>query len=144
MLPGARDREIQHFREIFSDLPLSYSDISKQYATYIDSDKSDVTIGVPSGSLTESFARGNKVLMIGQNPTTGDYLGFPREGRYLLYEPDYRVFAERLDEIREMSTKTFADQFAADREYVVANATSDKTIQIISDLIQARVDSATI
>jgi hypothetical protein len=139
MLPGAREREIEHFKQIFSDVSISFSDASRLYTTYLESDQSDVTIGVPSGSLTESFARGNKVLMIGQNPSSGDYLGFPREGRYLLYEPEYEVFAERLDEIREMSTRDFADEFAADREYVVANATSDKTIDILSQLIREQV-----
>lgn len=140
MLHGAREREIRHFKEIFAEVPFSYSDVSRPYATYIDSDLSDVTIGVPSGSLTESFARGNKVLMFGQNPSDGDYLGFPRGGPYLLHEPSYEVFAERLDLIREMSTGSFADQFKADREYVVANATSDKAIQVILDLIREQVD----
>jgi hypothetical protein len=135
----AREREIEHFKKVFAAVSSSLSDSSKPYATYLDSDQSDVTIGVPSGSLTESFARGNKVLMIGQDPSTGDYFGFPREGLYLLHEPDYDLFAERLDEIREMSTKTFADRFELDREYVVANATSDKTIAIISQIVREQV-----
>lgn len=140
MLPGATEREIRHFKEIFADVSFSYSDVSRRYATYIDSDLSDVTIGVPSGSLTESFARGNKVLMYGQNPSEGDYLGFPTEGLFLLHEPSYAVFAERLDLIREMSARSFADQFQADREYLVANATSDKAIRVILDLIREQVD----
>ena len=142
--PGHVEDEIRHYKQIFVGVTLSFTDPYVPYSTYVASDTADVTIGIPSGSLTESFARGNKVLMIGQNPSTGDLLGFPREGPYLLFEPNYEIFAERLDVIREMSTKTFADQFAADQEYVVANATSDKTIQIISELIQARVNSATI
>jgi hypothetical protein len=141
-LPGAKEREIQHFKEVFSGVPLSFSDTSKPYVTYLESDQSEVTIGVPSGSLTESFARGNKVLMISQLPSTGDYLGFPRDGLYLLHEPSYKAFAERLDAIRDMSTGGFADKFHLDREYVVANATSDLTAHLILDLIRAYVTTA--
>lgn len=139
MLPGATEREMRHFKEIFADVPISYSDISRRYATYIDSDLSDVTIGVPSGSLTESFARGNKVLMCGQNSSEGDFLGFPKEGLYLLNEPGYELFAERLDLIRSMSCSSFAMKFQADREYLVANATSDRTLSEIRNLIREQI-----
>lgn len=138
--PNQHVDEMNQYHQIFEGVEIFFSDPNVRYSTYWESDCADVAVGVPAGSLTETFARGNKVLMIGQDPSTGDYLGFPREGLYLLHEPNYNVFAERLDVIRKMSTRSFADQFESDREYVVANAASGQTTQISSELIREQVN----
>jgi hypothetical protein len=129
------EREENHYREIFAGVPVTFSDPYLPYTTYLESDQSEVTIGLPTGSLTESFARGNKVLMVGQEPSSGDLYGFPKQGLFFLNEPEYALFAQRLDMIREMSTSDYAFEFRAERESMVANANSDKTISIVEDLL---------
>lgn len=135
------EREKQHYREVLQGVSISFSDPYLPYTTYLESDRSEVTVGLPSGSLTESFARGNKVLMIGQDPSAGDLYGFPKRGMYLLHEPDFETFAERLDLIREMDTNYFAKLFEADRASMVANANSDDTISIVQNLLAERIKS---
>ncbi|MFM7525815.1 MAG: hypothetical protein ACKO48_04770 [Actinomycetota bacterium] len=136
--PGQVDAERRHYERVFEGLRLNFTDPSKAYSTYLASDESDVTIGVPSGGLTESFGRGNKVLMIRQTPTSGTYYGFPVEGDWLLTEPDFDEFAARLDKLRNSRREDLATQWRDAREYVVANAETDAPISIVRDHI-ARV-----
>jgi len=136
--PGQVDAERRHYERVFEGLRLNFTDPSKAYSTYLASDESDVTIGVPSGGLTESFGRGNKVLMIRQTPTSGTYYGFPVEGDWLLTEPDFDEFAARLDKLRNSRREDLAAQWRDAREYVVANAETDAPISIVRDHI-ARV-----
>lgn len=128
MAAGARQREILHYLKIFSGVDVSFSDPTRQYETYFASDHSEVTVGVPTGAIIESFARGNKVLMFAQNPATGDYFGSPAKGAFLLHEPDYDEFECRLQQILNQDQSEFADSFKGLREFVAANACSDVAI----------------
>lgn len=141
--PGQVDAERRHYERVFEGLRLGFTDPSKAYSTYLASDESDVTIGVPSGALTESFGRGNKVLMIRQTPTSGTYYGFPVDGDWLLTEPDYEEFATRLDTLRNARREDLAAQWRQAREYVVANAESDTPISLVRDHIARALNRAT-
>ena len=141
--PGQVDAERRHYERVFEGLRLNFTDPSKAYSTYLASDESDVTIGVPSGGLTESFGRGNKVLMIRQTPTSGTYYGFPVEGDWLLTEPDFDEFAARLDKLRNSRREDLAAQWRDAREYVVANAETDAPISIVRDHIARALNRAT-
>jgi hypothetical protein len=141
--PGQVDAERRHYERVFEGLRLNFTDPSKAYSTYLASDESDVTIGVPSGGLTESFGRGNKVLMIRQTPTSGTYYGFPVDGDWLLTEPDFDEFATRLDILRNLRREDLATQWRQAREYLVANAETDAPISLVRDLIAQALNRVT-
>ena len=140
--PGQVDAERRHYERVFEGINLRFTDPSKAYSTYVASDEADVTIGVPSGALTESFGRGNKVLMIRQTPSSGTYYGFPVEGDWLLTEPTYEEFAARLDVLRAANREQCANQWRASREYVVANAESDAPVALVRELIAKALNGA--
>jgi hypothetical protein len=140
--PNQLADERRHYRRIFGGVDLRFTDPSEPYSTYIASDEADVTIGVPSGALTESFGRGNKVLMIRQTPSSGTYYGFPVEGDWLLTEPTYEEFAARLDVLRAANREQCANQWRASREYVVANAESDAPVALVRELIAKALNGA--
>jgi len=141
--PRQVDAERRHYERVFDGVRLNFTDPSQAYSTYLASDEADVTIGVPSGALTESFGRGNKVLMIRQTPSTGTYYGFPIEGDWLLTEPTYEEFAARLDKLRAATRADCAAQWQVAREYVVANAETDSPIELVRSQIARALSSAT-
>jgi len=141
--PGQIDAERRHYERVFEGVRLNSTDPSRAYSTHLASDEADVTIGVPSGALTESFGRGNRVLMIRQTPSTGTYYGFPIEGDWLLTEPTYEEFAARLDELRAATREDCAAQWQVAREYVVANAETDSPIELVRSQIARALSSAT-
>lgn len=141
--PGQVDAERRHYERVFEGVSLNFTDPSIPYSTYLASDESDVTIGVPSGSLTESFGRGNKVLMIRQSPSSGTYYGFPVEGDWLLTEPDYDEFATRLDMLRGSGREDLASRWREARDYVVANCESDAPISLVRDFVSEAIFSTT-
>lgn len=128
---GARQREVRHYLKVFSGVEVSFSDPTRQYETYFESDQSEVTVGVPTGALIESFARGNKVFMFAQSPDTGDYFGSPVTGAFLRHEPTYEQFKSQLQHLLEQNQSDFADSFRSEREFVVANACSDAGISTV-------------
>lgn len=132
--------EIAHYMRVFDGVRLHFTDPSLPYASYLASDESDVTVGVPSGALTESFGRGNKVLMFRQSPESGSYYGFPVEGAWLVTEPTYKQFAERLDFLRERPRAELVAEWREVREYVVANAVSDSPLRIVRDFVTRSVN----
>jgi len=140
--PGQVDAERRHYERVFEGINLRFTDPSKAYSTYIASDEADVTIGVPSGALTESFGRGNKVLMIRQTPSSGTYYGFPVEGDWLLTEPTYEEFSARLDVLRAANREDCANQWRKGRDYVVANAESDASIALVRELVAKALNGA--
>lgn len=131
MVAGARQREIRHYLKVFAGVEVSFSDPTRQYETYFESDQSEVTVGVPTGALIESFARGNKVLMFAQNPDTGDYFGSPVTGAFLCHEPTYEDFKYQLQYLLAQGQSEFADSFRSEREFVMADACSDVGITTV-------------
>jgi len=137
--PTQQADERRHYERVFAGIELTFTDPSDPYASYRASDESDVTIGVPSGALTESFARGNKVLMYRQDPHSGSYYGFPLDGEWVLTEPTYEQFAERLDKLRAMRREDAAKAWRRERQYMVANAESDEPIRLVRALLDRAI-----
>lgn len=137
--PGQWENERAHYREVFKGVEVTFTDPSVRYATYAASDCSGVTVGVPSGSLTESFGRGNKVLMFGQGKSTGDYLGFPFEGPWLVNEPTYEMFSSALSHVRRLSDAQFKLQASDVSKKMLANADSDMAALMISEAVNAAI-----
>ena len=134
--PGHVEDEIQHYKQVFAGVTLSFTDPYVPYSTYVASDAADVTIGVPSGSLTESFGRGNKVLMFGQNPQSGDYLGFPLAGDWLICEPTYQEFEVKLDILRGENRITKSRQWQDSRCYMIEDAETEEPVTRVVNLLQ--------
>jgi hypothetical protein len=139
LAPGQSANERHHYEQVFSGVRLSFTEPADTYASYRASDDSDITVGVPTGALTESFARGNKVLMIRQDPRTGTYYGFPIDGDWVLTEPTYEQFAVQLDKLRSMNRQDAANAWSREREYMVANAESDDPIRLVRSLLDRAI-----
>jgi hypothetical protein len=139
LAPGQSAFERRHYEQVFSGIRLSFTDPTDPYASYRASDDSDVTVGVPTGALTESFSRGNKVLMVRQDPTTGTYYGFPIDGDWVLTEPTYEQFAAQLDKLRSMNRQDAANAWSCEREYMVANAETDAPIRLVRSLLDRAI-----
>jgi len=133
--PNQLDEERAHYSRTFAGVQLSFTDPGVAFASYRASDDSNVTVGVPSGALTESFGRGNKVLMFRQSPESGSYFGFPVDGPWLVTEPTYDKFAQRLDDLRSRLRQEVAQQWQQARHFMVANAESDAPLAIVRELI---------
>lgn len=139
LAPMQSDNERCHYERVFSGVRIRFTDPTDPYASYRASDEADVTVGVPSGALTESFARGNKVLMVKQDPKTGSYYGFPTDGDWVLTEPTYEQFAARLDKLRSISRQDAASAWSREREYMVANAETDSAINMVQVLLNRAI-----
>ena len=136
--------EIRHYQQVFDGVTLGFSDPSQPYSSYVASDLSDVTIGVPTGLLTESFARGNKVLMLQEQPESDGYYKFPIAGPWLLTEPRYEEFASRLDLLRSQKRENLAGAWQRQREYMVANATADRAIGLVRQFLDCAIRGETL
>ena len=75
----------------------TFTDPSLPFATHLASDHSNVTLGLGSTAVTESMARGNKVLSMWTDKSP---LGLPDNSLMFLRKPTYQEFEKRLDEIR--------------------------------------------
>jgi hypothetical protein len=75
--------------------------VKERYSTYYLCDRSEVTLGMTSSVLWESFGRGNKVLAV--NCTNNEAYDFPIPGPWSMRQPSYSEFEARLREIQTMS-----------------------------------------
>lgn len=75
--------------------------IFERYSTYYLCDRSEVTLGMTSSVLWESFGRGNKVLAV--NLTDNAIFDFPIPGIWSMRQPTYNEFENRLQELLQMS-----------------------------------------
>lgn len=133
------EEERHYFAEIFSGVKLTFSEPTREFSTYYACDSGDVTVGIPSGSLTESFGRGNKVLMLAQLLHTGDRYGFPFPGPWLTHEPTYGEFESSLSQIRNMSRAQFAIEADNARSLVLENPNSDKAARLVREAVQLKM-----
>ena len=134
--PGQTADEIRHYRSVFDGIDLSFTNPSLRYSTYVASDDADVTVGVPSGSLTESFARGNKVLMVQQLPASGSYFSFPKDGDWLLTEPSYGDFRVRLKMLQNLSRLEATNLWKSERQEMVFEGESDFAISKVKSILE--------
>lgn len=91
--------------------------LKDRFATYFASDCAQVTIGMCSTSLWESFARGNKILAV--NSAESEQYNFPISGIWFMRKPSYREFEQRLNEILAMSYEEWHATSKPSREYLV-------------------------
>lgn len=89
----------------------------ERYATYFLSDCSEVTIGMSSTVLWESFSRGNKILSV--NPTSNDTYNFPVDGIWSLQKPSFKEFSSRLEWILKMDDEEWDELSKQAREYLI-------------------------
>ena len=54
--PSHEYDERKYFQQVFAGVAIEFSDPRTPYSSYLASDASDVTVGVPTGAITESFA----------------------------------------------------------------------------------------
>lgn len=91
--------------------------LKERYASYYLSDRSEITIGMSSSVLWESFGRGNKMLAV--NQTDNEVYDFPIDGFWSLRRPSYLEFAERMNLILNMPQDVwFVKTQVAQRELV--------------------------
>jgi hypothetical protein len=134
--PGQTADEMRHFHSVFDGIELSFTNPSLRYSTYIASDEADVTIGVPSGSLTESFARRNKVLMVQQLPASNSHFSFPKDGDWLLTEPSYGDFWARLKMLQNLSRLEATNSWKSERQAMVFEGESDFAISKVKSILE--------
>jgi predicted YcjX-like family ATPase len=77
--------------------------------------------------------------MYRQDPRSDTYYGFPLDGEWVLTEPTYEQFAERLDKLRAMQREDAANAWRREREYMVANARSDEPIRLVRALLDRAI-----
>lgn len=113
----------------------------ERYATYFLSDCSEVTIGMSSTVLWESFSRGNKILSI--NLTNNSIYNFPVDGVWSLQQPSYEEFSNRLEWILGMNDKEWSELSKQAREYLIRPSTTETVAERINREIRERIDSRT-
>jgi hypothetical protein len=133
--PNQLEDEMAHYARMFAGVQLTFTDPGVAFASYKASDETNVTVGVPGGALTESFGRGNKVLMFRQSPESGSHFGFPVDGPWLVTEPTYDEFATSLENLRRRPRIEVVDQWRQAREFMLANAESDAPLRIVRDYV---------
>jgi hypothetical protein len=74
--------------------------VKERYASYFLSDRAEITLGMTSSVLWESFGRGNKVLAV--NLTDNPIYDFPISGIWSMRQPTYEQFAARMRELLAM------------------------------------------
>ena len=75
--------------------------IRERYGTYFLCDRSNLTVGMASSVLWESFGRGNKLLAV--NNTDNPIYDFPISGVWSMRRPSYDEFSERLHTLLTMA-----------------------------------------
>ena len=74
--------------------------VKERYASYFLSDRAEMTLGMTSSVLWESFGRGNKVLAV--NLTDNPIYDFPISGIWSMRQPSYEQFAARMRQLLAM------------------------------------------
>ncbi len=113
--------------------------VRERYATYYLCDRSNLTIGMTSSVLWESFGRGNKMLAI--NHTNNPTFDFPIPGIWSMRCPSFDEFSERVNNLREMSQSEWLRISAEARSDLMGSDQGPRAQfrinQIIRDAIEA-------
>ncbi len=81
--------------------------VKERYASYFLSDRAELTLGMTSSVLWESFGRGNKVLAV--NLTDNEIYDFPIPGIWSMRQPSYQAFVERMQRLLTMPQVDWLD-----------------------------------
>lgn len=92
--------------------------VKERYATYFLSDRAELTLGMTSSVLWESFGRGNKVLAV--NLTDNEVYDFPIPGIWSMRQPSYKAFTERMQQLLAMPQDDWLNLTQAARFDLVA------------------------
>lgn len=106
----------------------------ERYATYFLSDCSEVTIGMSSTVLWESFARGNKVLSV--NLTDNMAYNFPVDGPWSLQNPSYEEFSSRLKWLLQLGSDQWDALAKSARDHLVDSSEPGSVSRRIGEEIQ--------
>lgn len=112
--------------------------IRERYATYFLSDRSEVTIGMASSALWESFGRGNKIYAV--NHTSNPAYDFPVEGFWTKRHPSYEEFSESLSRLLRMSELEWKKISGSARDYLITYDSSDPPDRKINRFVRATID----
>jgi hypothetical protein len=93
------------------------SHVKERYSTYYLCDRSQVTLGMTSSVLWESFGRGNKTLAV--NLTDNEIYDFPIPGIWSMRQPSYEAFESRLLELLHMGDDDWMRISGESREYLM-------------------------
>lgn len=111
----------------------------ERYATYFLCDCSNVTIGMSSTVLWESFARGNKILSV--NLSDDDVYNFPIDGPWSMERPTFAEFAERLEWISNLSDEEWESMSIVAREYLVRDSSKESVADRVNREVRIRLDT---
>jgi hypothetical protein len=106
----SQSTKVAAVREWFSsrfDIDLDFVDNSVEFATYRAIDSSRISIGETSTALVEGLGRGNKILSFNFSETP--LLDLPVHPICRLHKPDFKMFSERFQELRDLSYDEFRD-----------------------------------
>lgn len=92
--------------------------VYERYSSYYLCDRSEVSLGMSSSVLWESFGRGNKILAV--NLTDNPIYDFPIPGIWSLRQPTYLEFEIQLRRILEMSDLEWDRESREAREYLIS------------------------
>jgi len=112
--------------------------VKERYATYFLCDRSQITLGMTSSVLWESFGRGNKVLAV--NLTDNPVYDFPIAGPWSMGRPTYDEFEARLSSLLAMSDSEWTALSAAARRELITFDSEDpphhKIRRLLADAIR--------
>lgn len=114
--------------------------VKERYATYFLCDRSQITLGMCSSVLWESFGRGNKILAV--NPTTNSIYDFPIAGPWSMGQVTYEEFEHRLLALISMSDDEWLTISASARSELIAYNSEEPPHRKIRNLLIEAIESA--
>lgn len=129
---GKIDWVIDWFRGKFKS-EITFTDSSKNFATHLASDESELTVGVDSTALLESMGRGNKVLTIWYDESP---LGIPESNWTFLKNPSFESFVTAVDQILAADIQVYLEKTRFDREQLIECQEGSTAIRNLTRLIE--------
>ena len=129
---GEIDWVVNWFRDKFKS-EITFTDSSKNFATHMASDESELTVGVDSTALLESMGRGNKVLTIWYDESP---LGIPESSWTFLKNPSFESFVAAVDRIMAADIQVYLEKTKFDREQLIECQEGSAAIRNLTQLIE--------
>lgn len=111
--------------------------LHERFSSYFACDESQLTIGMSSTSLWESFARGNKILAV--NFTNNPIYDFPFSGLWSICQPTYNQFLHRLSEIFAMDDLAWEEVTRPFREQLIRSDDSETAGHRVRNIVRDAV-----
>lgn len=120
--------ERDYFQRAFGGKSITYSDPSIRYSSYLASNESAFTLGLPTGALIEAIGRGSAALSLA---TTGSAEFTALPGQYRIDELDEARIVQHFEQI----TKTPSRQRTHDMRNWIFDSRSDGPLIRLEDLL---------